>query len=97
MKEIDITQIAPFIRALHCPTRWKLIEYLQDGPKSSDEIFEFLIQESEKIKKPALYYHLRELEAVGIIALEEYIPSEQKRAPKKVWRLNMDKLSINLK
>jgi len=29
--------------------------------------------------------------------LDEYKPSEQKRAPEKVWKLNMEKLTINLK
>ena len=48
------------------------------------------------LKKPSLYYHLRELERVGIIE-SDYKPSESKRAPEKVWKLNMKKLTINLK
>ncbi|MFX0023464.1 MAG: hypothetical protein ACFE9S_14155 [Candidatus Hermodarchaeota archaeon] len=48
------------------------------------------------LKKPSLYYHLRELESVGIIKAD-YKPSESKRAPEKVWKLNMEKLTINLK
>ncbi len=48
------------------------------------------------LKKPSLYYHLRELESVGIIKAD-YKPSETKRAPEKVWKLNMEKLTINLK
>jgi len=48
------------------------------------------------LKKPSLYYHLRELESVGIITAE-YKPSESKRAPEKVWKLNIEKLTINLK
>ena len=50
----------------------------------------------KNLKKPSLYYHLRELESVGIIKAD-YKPSESKRAPEKVWRLNLDKLTINLK
>ena len=50
----------------------------------------------KNLKKPSLYYHLRELESVGIIE-SDYKPSESKRAPEKVWKLNMDKLTINLK
>ena len=95
MKEIKITEIAPFIRALHCPTRWRVIEILQTGPKSSDEIFKVLSKANANLKKPALYYHLRELEAAGIIELEEYRPSNQKRAPEKIWRLKMKNLNIN--
>lgn len=116
MKEIDLSEIGDYVRALHCEIRWKIIEYLRDGPKSSDEIFNHLVELREKIseemnnckgecnnkikkdlKKPTLYYHLRELESVSIIKLDEYKPSEQKRAPEKVWKLNLEKLIINLK
>ncbi|MHA1913478.1 MAG: hypothetical protein ACW986_09290 [Promethearchaeota archaeon] len=48
------------------------------------------------LKKPSLYYHLRELESAGIIQ-SNYKPSESKRAPEKIWKLNMEKLIINLK
>ncbi|NVM37436.1 MAG: helix-turn-helix transcriptional regulator [Candidatus Lokiarchaeota archaeon] len=50
----------------------------------------------KNLKKPNLYYHLRELESVGIIK-SDYKPSESKRAPEKVWKLNLEKLTINLK
>jgi hypothetical protein len=50
----------------------------------------------KNLQKPKLYYHLRELESVGILK-SEYKPSESKRAPEKVWKLNMEKLTINLK
>lgn len=48
------------------------------------------------LKKPALYYHLRELESVGIIEAD-FSPSENKRAPEKIWKLNVDKLVFNFK
>ena len=57
------------MRALHCPTRWDIIKALQDGSKSSDQIYN-IIEEKSKMQKPAFYYHLRELEAVGIIGLD---------------------------
>ncbi|MFW9939492.1 MAG: hypothetical protein ACFFFT_00530 [Candidatus Thorarchaeota archaeon] len=50
----------------------------------------------KNLKKASLYYHLRELESVGIIKAV-YKPSKSKRAPEKVWELSMDKLTINLK
>jgi len=46
------------------------------------------------IKKPTLYYHLRELESVKII---ESTLKKKKGAPEKVWKLNIEKLTINLK
>ena len=110
MKEIDISEIEPYIKALNCETRWQIIESLREGPQSSDDIFNYIHSLRENIKgcknnckilkilkKPALYYHLRELESVGIIKLEKFKPSEQNRAPEKIWTLNLDKLTIKLK
>ncbi|HUW91031.1 MAG TPA: hypothetical protein VMV43_11020 [Candidatus Nanopelagicaceae bacterium] len=116
MKEIDLSDIGDYVKVLHCGIRWKIIEYLRDEPKSSDEIFNHLVELREngsgdmnnckgkcnnvikkELKKPTFYYHLRELESVGIIKLDKYKPSEEKRAPEKVWKLNMEKLTINFK
>ena len=96
MKEITIENIGPFIRALHCPTRWKIIESLQKGSKSSDEIYTFLNKKGIKLQKPAFYYHLRELEAAELIELDEFKPSEKKRSPIKVWKIKIKKLLIKL-
>lgn len=114
-KEITLNEIEKYIKALHCHIRWVILDYLKEGPKSSEEIFIYLKDMNENIdsdgnkcnglcskgdfknlKKPSLYYHLRELESVDIIQ-SDYQPSESKRAPKKVWKLNMDKLTINLR
>ncbi len=95
MKEINIGEIAPFIKALHCPTRWKIIELLQTGSKSSENIYKILLKENKNLKKPTLYYHLRELESVAIIELDEYKPSDSKRAPEKIWKLSMKGLNIS--
>ena len=94
MKELKLSEIAPFMRALHCPTRWDIIKILQNGSKSSDEIYGIVSKES-KMQKPAFYYHLRELEAVGIIGLDEYKASDKKRAPEKVWKLLIKELKLN--
>ncbi len=116
-KEINFLELKSYIKALHCPIRWDIIELLKDGPKSSEEIFNILVnnegidkesinrkcngqcknKNKNDIKKPTLYYHLRELEAVGIIKIKTLKASEYKRAPEKVWKLNIEKLIINLK
>jgi DNA-binding transcriptional ArsR family regulator len=115
-KEIDISEMMVYAKALHCGIRWQIIEVLRDGSKSSDEIFQALNEIRDKmpknpeqcqgqcredtvkeLKKPSLYYHLRELESVGIIELDEYKPSKEGRAPEKVWKLNIEKLTINFK
>jgi len=118
-KEISLLEIEKYIKALHCDIRWAIIEFLRDGPRSSDEIFKEMEKEdgvlirilkkkhsnhctgqcnhniTKNLKKPSLYYHLRELEEVGIIELANYKPSPEKRAPEKVWKLNVEKLTIN--
>jgi DNA-binding PadR family transcriptional regulator len=114
-KEITLNEIEKYVKALHCHIRWVILDYLKEGPKSSEEIFSYLKDMNENLdsdenqckgmcgkgdfknlKKPSLYYHLRELESVEIIQ-SDYRPSESKRAPEKVWKLNMEKLTINLK
>ena len=116
-KEIDLQEIGTFVKALHCQIRWEIIDVLQTGPKTVDQIMESLMFKQEdlqnnvkdncqgtchnghgrEIKKPTLYYHLRELESVGIIEVAKLQETEHKRAPEKVWKLNMDKLIINFK
>ncbi|MFX1479657.1 MAG: ArsR/SmtB family transcription factor [Promethearchaeota archaeon] len=116
-KEIKLNEIGSFAKALHCQVRWEIIDVLQSGPKTVDEIMESLMSKQEElqnnikdncqttcqdgqgrnIKKPTLYYHLRELESVGIIEVAKLQETEHKRAPEKVWKLNMDKLVINFK
>ena len=112
--EINLDDVGPYMSALHCGIRWTIIEILQDGSKSSDEIFKILkdIEDKdhlerekyygrckkdsfENLQKQSLYYHLRELESVGIIVLAEYKTSIEGRAPEKVWKLNLEKLIIN--
>lgn len=116
MKEIDLSDIELYAKALHCPIRWDIIETLKSGPKSSKEIFHLLKKRDVSqnfnnnhcrgkcidntypdLKKHSLYYHLRELEGVNIITLDEYKPSDEGRAPEKVWKLNLDKLIINFR
>ena len=113
MKEIDISEFTSFAKALHCPNRWKIVDCLRTGPKSSDELFEFLKEARKQMKecsekgngacqdqnlkalnKPAFYYHLRALEDAGIIALHEYRPTENRKAPEKVWKLKIDKFFV---
>ena len=114
MKEITLDDIGEYIKALHCGIRWQIIDFLNDGPKTSEEIFLYLKDLRKRIKmdkgqcrggchnefkneirKQNVYYHLRELEKVDIIILDEFKPGE--RAPEKVWRLNFDKLVIKFK
>ena len=82
------------VKALHCPTRWLIIDCLKDGEKSTKEIFDCLAGKNEAISSSGLYYHLSELKNAGIIEIAGYI--EQKGAPQKVWRLRIRKVEIPL-
>jgi DNA-binding transcriptional ArsR family regulator len=95
-KEISVTEIAKYARALHCPTRWRIIEFLRNKPASTSEIARFLFQEKRAMGRPNLYYHLSELQDAGIIEVAGY-REEGGGAPEKVWKLALDKIIIHLK
>ncbi|MBO8183523.1 MAG: winged helix-turn-helix transcriptional regulator [Archaeoglobus sp.] len=82
------------VKALHCPTRWLIIDCLKDCEKSTKEILDCLIEKNEAVSSSGLYYHLSELKNAGIIEIAGYI--EQKGAPQKVWRLKVRKVEIPL-
>jgi len=95
-KEIGLQEIAAYARALHCPARWRIIELLRDGPASTSRIIELLQHEGAMRGRPNLYYHLSELQKAGIIEVAEY-REEGGGAPEKVWRLALDRITINLR
>jgi len=83
------------MRALHCPTRWMIIECLKDGEKSTKEILDCLLAKDERITSSGLYYHLSELRSAGIIEIAGY-REEGGGAPQKLWRLKVKKVEIPL-
>lgn len=95
-KEIGLSEVSKYARALHCPTRWRIIEFVRDGQASTSEIADLLKSEGSIMGRPNLYYHLSELQNAGIIKVAEY-REEGGGAPEKVWKLSIDKLIINLK
>ena len=82
------------LRALRFRTRWMIIEYIGNGKKSTEEIYNYLLKKGEELTKSGLYYHLSELKSAGIIEVAEYI--ERGGAPEKIWRLKTKKIVINL-
>ena len=97
VKEIEITldQIKRYARALHCPTRWRIIHLLGEGEKSTGEIREHLKGSCHSTGEQNLYYHLSELSSAGIIDVARY-REEGGGAPEKVWKLALEKITINL-
>ncbi len=83
------------MKALHCPTRWLIIECLKDGEKSTKEILNCLLKKGETITLTSLYYHLSELKNAGIVEIAGY-REEGGGAPQKVWRLKVRKIEIPL-
>jgi len=51
----------------------------------------------KSLKKPTLYYHLRELESAGIIEGKKLIDEKGNKLKKKQWKLTVKSLTINLK
>ena len=88
-------KIRNYLKALRFRTRWLIIEYIGNGKKSTEEIYNYLLQKGEKLTKSGLYYHLLELKNAGIIEVADYI-EEGGGAPEKVWKLKTKKIVIDL-
>ena len=82
------------LRALHCPTRWKIIRCIGEGERSTKEIFEELGLR-EEISLAGLYYHISALKEAEIVELAGY-REEKAGAPEKVWRLKTRRIVIDL-
>lgn len=92
---VGLRELEVYIRVLHCPTRWYIIETLSEGAKSTSEIFEELKRRSKDVSKPSLYYHLSELDDADIIEIAEYRETGG-GAPEKVWKLKAKQIVIEL-
>ena len=84
-----------YIRALHCPTRWAIIRFIGEGKKGTKEIYDYLVENGEKLTSSGLYYHLSELKNAGIIEIAEY-KEKGGGAPEKIWKLKKKSIVIDL-
>ena len=84
-----------YIRVLHCPTRWMIIQFIGEGKKSTKEIYNYLVKNGENLTSSGLYYHLSELKNAGIIEVMEY-KEEGGGAPEKIWELKKKAIVIDL-
>ncbi len=89
-----LRSIQKYIRALHCPTRWMIIQCIGTGEKSSKEIFEELKLEDE-MSLAGLYYHLSALKQAGIVEVASY-REVKGGTPEKVWKLKTRRIVIDL-
>ena len=88
-------ELREVLRALRFPTRWMIIEFIGEGQRTTEEIYEHLLEKGEKMGKSGLYYHLSELKSAGIIEVAGYV-EEGGGAPEKVWKLRMKRIVIDL-
>jgi len=83
------------IQALHCPTRWAIIDCIGTGERSSKEIYEELKLGEAGMTLAGLYYHLSALKGAGIIELASY-REVKGGTPEKVWKLKIRRIVIDL-
>lgn len=88
-------RLRTLLRALHCSTRWVIIECIGEGAKSTKEIQECLRAHEEVMTAPCLYYHLAELKKAGILGVSGY-KEEGGGAPEKIWSLKSRHIVIDL-
>ena len=87
--------IQRYIQALHCPTRWEIIDAIGSGEKSTKEIYEELKLGEAGMTFAGLYYHLSALKHAGIIELASY-REVKGGSPEKVWKLKTTRIIIDL-
>lgn len=87
--------IQGYIQALHCPTRWEIIDAIGSGEKSTKEIYEELRLGEAGMTFAGLYYHISALKRAGIIELASY-REVKGGTPEKVWKLKITKIIIDL-
>ncbi len=90
-----IQRLQGLAKALHCPTRWDIIDIIGTGSAKTREIKEGLESRGYDITQSGLYYHLSELRDAGIIDVAAFV-EEGQGAPEKVWKLVKKKIEIDL-
>ncbi|MFW6111235.1 MAG: helix-turn-helix domain-containing protein [Thermoproteota archaeon] len=90
-----IQKLQGLAKALHCPTRWEIIDILGTETAKTKEIRKGLEQRGYDLTPSGLYYHLSELKDTGLIEVAKYV-EEGRGAPEKVWKLTRKKIEINL-
>lgn len=90
-----IQKLQGLAKALHCPTRWDIIDIIGTETAKTKEIKKGLKEKGYDITQSGLYYHLSELREAGIIEVDEFL-EEGKGAPEKVWKLAKKKIEIEL-
>lgn len=92
----EFQYIMHFLRALAGP-RWLILRIIGDKEKSTSEIYQELVTRyGAPIPRSLLYYHLSELERLGVIEMVGYRETGKGGAPEKVWKLKVRKIVIDI-
>ncbi len=90
-----IRKLKGLAKALHCPTRWDIIDIIGSGEAKTKEIRKGMKERNYELSNPGLYYHLSELKDAGVIEVSDYV-EEGRGAPEKKWKLTREKIEIDL-
>ncbi|MEF8835185.1 MAG: helix-turn-helix domain-containing protein [Candidatus Thermoplasmatota archaeon] len=93
--EKRISKLQGLAKALHCPTRWDIIEIIGTSTAKTKEIKKRMKKKGYDITQSGLYYHLSELREAGIIEVDKFL-EEGRGAPEKIWKLSKKKIEIEL-
>lgn len=78
-----IQKLQELAKALHCPTRWDIMDIIGSETAKTREIREGLEERGYDLTQSGLYYRLSELRDSDLIEVSEYV-EEGKGAPEKV-------------
>jgi len=90
-----VKRMQKYFRALHCPTRWQIIDVIGREEKTTGEILEGLREKGIGLARSSIYYHLSALADSGIIAVSGY-REKGGGAPEKIWQLETTEITIDL-
>ena len=92
----EFGQVMGFLGAISGP-RWLILRVLGDREMTTSEIYgEFVAKYGYAMPRSLLYYHLGELERMGIIEMVGYRETGKGGAPEKVWRLKIRRIVIDI-
>ena len=77
--------------------RWLILRILSGGKRTTSEIFSEIVSKfGMMIPRSLLYYHLSELESMGVIEMIGYRETGKGGAPEKIWRLKIQKIVVDI-
>lgn len=91
----QIQKLQGLAKALHCPTRWDIIDIIGHDSARTGVIREELLEQGYDLSPSGVYYHLSELKDAGLIEVAEYV-EKGGGAPEKAWKLTRDTIEIPL-